>query len=117
MSLNERQKYEKRFFNRSGNMAAISILRPLTIAVIVLLACIGLFWLDHETHSFRDLLKPGNLAALVIYFTPTFLISYGLYRLFLKKNSPRRSMMLGLLLGIIAGFFLVIVVLLALRPS
>ncbi|MBK7669751.1 MAG: hypothetical protein IPJ32_21960 [Sphingobacteriaceae bacterium] len=46
----------------------------LIIALIVLLlACIALFSLDKDTNSFNDLLKPGNLFVLVLYFTPDLL--------------------------------------------
>jgi len=78
------------------------------IGVIVLLSCIILFSIDKDTHSFSDLLKPGNLVALVIYFTPTALLSFFLFELLAKKYDTGKSLTLSLVAGIPLGFTLII---------
>ena len=78
------------------------------IALCTILACFGLFWLDWETKSILDLFKPGNLAALVVYFVPTFLTSTLLYSYLWRKKSPKLRIILSLLIGIPLGFILVI---------
>jgi hypothetical protein len=88
----------------------------ITIALIVLVACFALFYLDKDTHSISDLFKVGNLIALIIYFTPTFVISIFLFNLFLKKTTGSKSMLLSLLTGIPLSFFLVICFMLAQKP-
>lgn len=87
----------------------------LLIAVAVLLSCLALFYLDHETRSMADLLKPGNLIALLIYFLPTFLICALLYPFLLRKNQQGKSIFLSLLIGLPASFALVISFMLILR--
>jgi RsiW-degrading membrane proteinase PrsW (M82 family) len=86
-----------------------------TIALCILLACLALFSLDHETHSVFDLFKPGNLVALVIYFTPTFIVSLFFYHLLSKKYNSQRSLVLSLVAGIPISFALLISLLFALR--
>ena len=88
----------------------------LKMAIIVLFLCLCLFWLDWETHSIMDLFKPGNLLALILYFTPTFIITILLFHLFLKKYSVGKSFTLSLLTGIPASITVVICVLLYLMP-
>ena len=78
------------------------------IAFFVLLACLGLFSLDRETHHFSDLLKPGNLAALILYFTPALVISLLLYSRFSKTYNKRKSLILSLVTGIPISFAFVI---------
>jgi amino acid transporter len=56
------------------------------IAFLAILSCFLLFSVDKDTHSFNDLLKLGNLAALVVYFIPTFLVSIILLKYFSKKK-------------------------------
>jgi hypothetical protein len=90
--------------------------QPLIIALMVLVACFALFYLDKDTHSISDLFKPGNLVALIIYFTPTFIISIFLFNLFLKKTTGSKSMWLSLLTGIPLSFFLVICFMLSQKP-
>ena len=80
----------------------------LTIPCIVLLACVTLFSLDKDTHSFGDLLKPGNLVALFFYFTPTLIISLFFFRLFSNKYARAKSTILSLATGIPLSFTLVI---------
>jgi len=82
----------------------------LTIALLVLLACFTLFSLDKDTHSFTDLFRPGNLFALVFYFTPTFLICLFFFIHFSKKRNRMISLILSLLTGIPLSFTLVICV-------
>ncbi|HKC37679.1 MAG TPA: hypothetical protein VKB95_16495 [Chitinophagaceae bacterium] len=79
-------------------------------SLIVLFCCFFLFWFDHETGTFADLVTPGNLVALVIYFTLTFLLCGFLFYLFSKITS-KRSFALAHLIGIPAGFILVILLL------
>ncbi len=78
------------------------------LAFFVLLSCWGLFWLDYETRSISDLFNIGNLVALLVYFVPTFLITFLLFLFFLNKNNKRRSMVLSLAIGIPLSFTLVI---------
>ncbi len=74
----------------------------------VLLCCVVLFGLDRETHSFYDLLTPGNLVALFIYFSPTFLLCLVCYEyIFVSRGIPKR-LVLSLVTGIPLGFILVI---------
>lgn len=79
----------------------------LKMALAVLLSCWAVFWLDHETRQISDLFSPGNLAALVIYFVPTYLLSLLLFSYF-SNSSSRNSVLLSLLLGIPTGIALVI---------
>ena len=77
------------------------------LALFVLLSCWGLFWLDHETKSISDLFKPGNLVALLIYYVPTFLITYLIYLFFHKKWDNKKSLIGAILIGIPASFALI----------
>ena len=86
-----------------------------TIAVAILLSIFLLFSLDKDTHAFSDLLKPGNLAALVVYYLPTFLICFLLFRYFIRKQKGSRSALLSLSIGIPLSFVLVISALLILK--
>lgn len=76
-----------------------------TIGSMVLISTWMLFALDKDTHQFSDLLKPGNLAALVVYFTPTFLICLLLFQIISKKFTNRKSIIVSLTLGIPISFF------------
>ncbi len=99
------------------NMANTSTTKQFSIiALITLLACVILFSLDKDTHGFNDLLKPGNLFALVFYFTPTFLVSIFLYTLFSKKYGGSKSLVLSLVTGIPVSFTLVICSFLLIMP-
>jgi len=77
---------------------------------VILLFCLALFSLDHETQSVGDLFTPGNLVALMLYFFPTWLICSLLYTLFLKLNN-KNSFAWSLVLGIPAGFLLMVLIL------
>ncbi|HTF04463.1 MAG TPA: hypothetical protein VK826_10570 [Bacteroidia bacterium] len=81
------------------------------LAIFVVLACAALFSLDKDTHAVADLFKPVNLYALAIYFTPTFLISFLLFRRFSKKHPGGKSLVLSLAAGVPLSFALMIVVL------
>jgi hypothetical protein len=83
---------------------------PLLSAIIVLLCCWVLFWLDHETRGIADLFSTGNLVALVIYFVPTYVICLALHALF-ERRSDKLRFMLSLSIGIPLGFSLVILLL------
>jgi len=84
----------------------------LAVAFFVLIATWGIFYLDHETKSVSQLFDTGNLVALVIYFLPTFFISFFLYNIFSRKKTKRKSLILSLLTGIPLGFILVMIILL-----
>ena len=88
-----------------------SIKQLLIIALAVLVFCWVLFWMDHETKQLADLLKPGNLAALALYYIPTFFINGFLYE-FLKKMQMKRPLIFSLILGIPTGITLIICTLL-----
>ncbi len=82
------------------------------ISFTVLISTWLLFAIDKETHQFSDLLSPGNLAALVVYFTPTFLICLLIHHLLSKKISNTKSLVLSLVIGVPLSFFCVIFILL-----
>jgi hypothetical protein len=81
------------------------------ISFTVLIATWLLFAIDKETHQFSDLLSPVNLAALVVYFTPTFLVCLLLHHVLSMKMSSTKSMLLSLALGIPVSFAGIIYVL------
>jgi hypothetical protein len=99
---------------QATNPHTYQIQQPLTIVLVVMLAIIGLFSLDRETHSIMDLFEPGNMIAFVIYFVPAFLISFFLFWLFSKKYERKKSLVLSLVVGIPLSFTLVIAVLILL---
>lgn len=78
------------------------------ILIIVFLSCIGLFWLDHETHSWGDFLKGGNPAAFVVYFLPTSLITLALFFIF-KKLNFKYGLISSVLIGIPVSFALIVI--------
>jgi positive regulator of sigma E activity len=81
-------------------------------SLLVFFCCLFLFWLDKDTKVFSDLVQPGNLVALIIYFTPTFLLCSLLYYLFNKRMSWDNSFVLAHFIGIPVGFAAVILLLL-----
>jgi hypothetical protein len=81
------------------------------ISFTVLIATWLLFAIDKETHQFSDLLSPGNLAALVVYFTPTFLVCLLLHHVLSIKMSSTKSILLSLVLGFPVSFAGIIYVL------
>ncbi len=94
----------------------ITLKQYFSIAISILLMCLLLFSLDRETHSFADLITPGNLVALLIYFIPTYIISLLFYTFYVKKYNRRKSMVLAIVSGALVGFFLVISLFLLFRP-
>lgn len=85
------------------------------IAMFIILSCFALFSLDKDTHAFSDLLKLGNLVALIVYFVPTFLICGFLIELFSIKLSTSKSLVLSLTIGIPLSFTLIIITLINLK--
>lgn len=92
-----------------------STFRYFTISLIVLLSCLGLFYLDRETKTFSDLLTPGNLVALLIYFLPTYSICVILYHYFKRKLPEGKSIIWSAIIGIPIGFLIVIGLLILLK--
>lgn len=84
------------------------------IAIAVLLSCWTLFWMDHETRHISDLFAPDNLAALALYFVPTFFISVFTFE-FLKKNRIKRPLLLSFILGIPLGIAILLITFLLLK--
>jgi hypothetical protein len=80
----------------------------LYIALVVFLSCLAIIAVDKDTHSWSDFFYPANILALLIYFTPTFILSCMLYRLFAKKNVSAKSFLFSLLIGVPVGFTLII---------
>lgn len=85
------------------------------IAVFIILSCFVLFSLDKDMHTFSDLLKPGNLVALIVYFIPTFFICGFLSELFSRQLSTSKSLLLSLTIGIPLSFTLIIITLISLK--
>lgn len=85
------------------------------IALIIAASCFLLGYIDHETHEFSDLLTAQNLAALTLYFLPTFIVCALLHSWFSKKRKVSDSILLSLVIGIPLTFALMIVLLLTLR--
>ncbi|HTN17471.1 MAG TPA: hypothetical protein VL092_07325 [Chitinophagaceae bacterium] len=85
------------------------------LAILIATCCFGLGYIDHETKQFSDLLTAQNLAALSLYFIPTFLVCAGLHTFFSKKRKPADSILLSLLAGVPLTFILMIILLLSLR--
>jgi len=77
----------------------------------ILISCLFLFYLDYETTSVAMLFSLEMLVPLVLYFTPTFLVCYLLFRWLRRKNSANDSLAIALIAGIPSAIALVIVVL------
>lgn len=85
----------------------ISIPAYISLALFTILACLLLCYIDKDTHSLADLLKPGNIMAALIYFIPAYFMS-GLFHSFLfKRSSPRRRLAYALAAGVPTGFAMV----------
>jgi hypothetical protein len=80
----------------------------LAIAFSVLVVTLLLFSIDKDTHSFSDLFKPENIGALIIYFTPAFIICAGLYFLLARRRNAKSSFIIALAAGIPVSFTLII---------
>lgn len=100
-----------------GALPVTSSLRKgyIIIAIAVLVSCLLLFSIDKDTHSCSDLMNPGNLVALVLYFTPTFGICALLFSVFKKRLGSAKSLFNALCIGIPVGIAIVIVLLVSLR--
>jgi ABC-type Mn2+/Zn2+ transport system permease subunit len=92
-----------------------SVLSYFLIALIIAACCFCLGYIDHETKQFSDLLTPQNIAALTLYFLPTFIVCAVLLNWFSRKRKISDSMILALLAGIPLTFALMILVLLTVR--
>lgn len=93
-------------------MAAIhqKTLHHVLTPIVVILFCLGLFYIDKDTQNLSDLFKPANLFAFTIYFIPTYIICILLQGIF--KNQPnQKRFFLALSIGIPLGFILVMVLL------
>lgn len=77
--------------------------------VIIVSLCLGLFYLDKDTHAISDLFKPGNLFALILYVVPTYLICLLLYEIFRRRKS-KSSFVLALCIGVPIRFALVMLI-------
>ncbi len=86
-----------------------------TIALSVLLAFLALFYMDEGTSALTDLFTPDNLMGLIIYCTPTFVISFLLFKFLSKKMYRSESIFLSLVIGIPLGFLMVILLLFAIK--
>jgi RsiW-degrading membrane proteinase PrsW (M82 family) len=80
----------------------------LMIALGVFIGCLGLIAIDSDTKTLKDIVDPSNIVALFIYFTPTFILSCLLYRLFARKQDNKNSIILSLVIGVPLGFALLI---------
>jgi hypothetical protein len=84
--------------------------RYIFIASAVLVSCFILFSIDKDTHSFTDLLRPGNLAVLVVYFFPAFATSSLLYRIVRRTRNWLDSLTMSVFVGIPVSFIITITV-------
>lgn len=82
--------------------------RELLIALGVFLSCLALIAIDKDTHTWNDLFYPGNIVALLIYFTPTYVLSCLLYRVLSRRNAASKSIWFSLVIGVPTGFGLII---------
>jgi hypothetical protein len=94
--------------NNSGLQINSAIGSILIIALTVLLSCWCLFYLDHKTTSISVLFTPGNIAALLVYFVPTFSICTILFNWFQGISNIKRPLLFALSVGIPVGFILII---------
>ncbi len=92
-----------------------TVLHYATIALSVLLAFLALFFMDEGTSALTDLFTPDNLMALIIYCTPTFVISFFLFKYLSKEMFKSESILLSLVIGIPLGFSMVILLLFAIK--
>lgn len=100
---------------QAGELKKTAFGSYLLMALIIAACCFGLGYIDHETRQFSDLLTAQNLAALALYFLPTFIVCALLHSWFSKKRKVSDSMLLALLAGVPMTFILMIILLLSLR--
>ncbi|GJM35314.1 MAG: hypothetical protein DHS20C18_43150 [Saprospiraceae bacterium] len=74
------------------------------LATGILLMFFLLIIVDKDTQSLKDIFNVRILPALLLYFTPAFVVSSVLYELFHKRFSMRRSLLLALLIGVVVSF-------------
>lgn len=70
------------------------------ITISVALTVLLLFYIDKDTKTFIDLLKPINIAAFIIYCIPTTLICFLFYKLFTRKYDKTKSTIFSILTGL-----------------
>lgn len=87
----------------------------LVIAIAVALACFALGWIDHETTRVAQLFEAQNLAALTLYFLPTYAICLVLRAHLFKRHVPPKREIYALLAGIPAGIGVMIALFHSLR--
>tara|TARA_R110000850_G_scaffold254614_1_gene380192 strand:- start:78149 stop:78454 length:306 start_codon:yes stop_codon:yes gene_type:complete len=92
-----------------------TMLHYTALALSVLLACFALFYIDEDTHALTDVFAPGNLLALIIYFTPACALCFVLFKFISKEFKTLESIFLSLVIGIPLGFTMVLFLLFALR--
>jgi hypothetical protein len=78
---------------------APSIPNHLLALVSIVLLCLGLFYLDYETRQFSDLLKDGNLVALVFYVVPAYL-AFAFFHHWFQRWNVRWSAALAFVVGV-----------------
>ncbi len=86
---------------------SISNIHALIMLTMVAISIVLLFAMDHKTHHWQDLLKPNNVAAFLIYYIPTLVLTLGCYLIFNYKNLSNK-LSLALIAGIPSGIALVI---------
>lgn len=82
----------------------------LSSLLIILVCTLALFSLDRETKHITDLFALPNLFAVMLYVVPTYLICFVIY-IFFKSRNNKNDFALSLILGIPAGFIMVILIL------
>src|SRR5688572_12748852 len=78
----------------------------IVLALLVVLACLGLGYIDHETTSVMDLFKPGNMLALFLYFFPAYVLSLLFLRLFSKNIKGAALILYSFFCGTFLGFLI-----------
>ncbi len=86
---------------------------PAYLALMVVIACLILFSLDHETTSFWMLFQSGNLITLLFYFLPTWVLTVIIYELSLKYRKGGAHLLFAAVVGISLAFVLIILSFLA----
>lgn len=78
------------------------------MALIVLICCLLLFYLDEDVKKINDLFTLGVLIVLSCYSIPTFSVCYFLFRNLIKTHDTALSVFISLIIGIPLGLGLVI---------
>jgi hypothetical protein len=98
-----------------ANKHAVKASEMIYMLAFIILSTFALFTLDKDTHGIADLFTPSNLAALVLYVVPTFIICSLFLFLIKNRKRPSGSLLLSLALGIPVGYALVIIVMILIR--